>query len=168
KKTKPAAGATIHGTVVSVDAEKKTITVAVPRNDGTKDTDEKTFTLAKDAKVTLDEPAEKGKAQPTGKLGDLTAGTHVTVSLAADRTSARAIHARGPMLYAVVESTDTDKNTLTIRYKTESGPEDLTLTLAKGAKIAMTDALTKKDKVKLAKLSDLTAETGVNVHLSVD
>jgi RNA polymerase sigma factor (sigma-70 family) len=168
KKGTVEAGPTIHATVKALDRARNTITVDVPRNDGTKTIDEKTFAVAADVKVTLDESLSKEKAPPTGQLTDLSAGTSVTLQLAADRKTALAIHARGPTLHAAVAATEAGKNALTIRTKGENGLEEHTFTLAKGAQITLSDGLSKEDKPKQAQLSDLAEGTGVEVQLSVD
>jgi hypothetical protein len=168
KKEKVEVGPTVHGTVKALDRARNTITVDVPRNDGTKTIDEKTFAVAVDVKVILDESLSKEKAPPAGKLTDLLAGTIVTLQLAADRKTAVAIYARGPTLHAAVAATDAGKNTLTLRVKGENGPEEHALTLAKAAQITLSDGLSKDDKPREAQLSDLAEGTGVVVQLSVD
>jgi RNA polymerase sigma factor (sigma-70 family) len=167
-KVKPELGPTVRGKVHSTDSTKKQITVSVPKNDGTKATEEKAFQVAADAAITLDSSPTKQTPQAAGKLADLSDGTDVSVQLAADKTTAVAIHAHGPNLHARIAATDTGKNTLTLRTKGADGPEEQTVTLHKDAKILMSDGLTKEEKPKEATLADLAVETGVVVHLSSD
>jgi RNA polymerase sigma factor (sigma-70 family) len=73
-------GAGFVGTLKSIDAEKGTITVTATKGDTSVD---RTFPIAKDAKVSID-----GKE---GKLADLKAGIRVGVKLGDDKTTAVAI-----------------------------------------------------------------------------
>lgn len=75
-------GAALRGPIKSVDAIKSTITLAVREsNDDVEDSPlvEKTFPVAKDAKITVD-----GK---DAKLGDLKASSQAIVNLSEDRKS---------------------------------------------------------------------------------
>jgi hypothetical protein len=168
KKDRPEVGPTLHGTVKAVDAAKHSLTMDVPRGGGTKAVEEKTFPVAVDVKVTLDGSLSKEKAPPAGRLADLPPGTGVTVRLSADQKAVIAIHARGPSLNGQVSAADAGKNTLTIRTKGEQGVEEHTVPLAKGAKITLSDGLTKEETPKEGQLSDLPEGTGVRLQLSVD
>src|SRR5262245_33377631 len=168
KPAKPEVGPTVRGRIKEVKAADKIITVDVPKNDGTKASDEKTYKLATDVAVTLDESLTKGTPPPAGKLADLSAGIEVTVQLSPDKSTAIAILARGPTIHSSVLSTDTGKATLTIRTKGADGPGEETLAVAKEAKIILTDGLTKEEKPKEAALGDLAAGTSIQAQLSVD
>src|SRR4051794_25008406 len=72
--------AEVRGVVGAVDTAKNSITIAVvPTVRG--GTEEKTFTLAKDAEVLLDEGRGRRFVYKEGKLGDLHAGAVVTLIL---------------------------------------------------------------------------------------
>lgn len=73
ERVRPAAP--VNGTIKAVDGRAGTITVTVRTRDGQAD---KTYNVAKDAKVTIE-----GQAKT---LADLAAGTQVTLTLSADMT----------------------------------------------------------------------------------
>jgi hypothetical protein len=167
-KDKPAAGPTVVGTVTEVAADGKAITVRVSKGDGTKATEEKSIPVAADTVVLIADVVTKVKELPRGKLSDLTPGTAVAVRLTPDSKSAAEITAHGPGVMGSVAATDVAKGTFTLRLKGKDGPEDLPLTLAKDAKILLTDGLTKNDKPKEAQLGELAEGTAVHTQLSVD
>jgi RNA polymerase sigma factor (sigma-70 family) len=167
-KTKPEVGPTVRGKLKAINSGDKSITVDVPKNDGTKASEEKTYKLSTDLAVTLEESFTKDKPPPAGKLTDLSAGTDVTVQLSPDKSTAVAIHARGPVLHTSVVSVDTGKGTMTVHIKAADGPTEQTLAVAKEAKIIKTDGLTKEEKPREAALGDLEAGTHIQVQLSVD
>jgi hypothetical protein len=73
ERVRPAAP--VNATIKAVDAKASTITVTTRTREGQA---EKTYNVAKDAKVTVD-----GQAKT---LADLAAGTQVTLTLSADKT----------------------------------------------------------------------------------
>src|SRR5262249_16494131 len=70
----------IHGTVKSVDATAGTLTLT-----GNKVTGETTYTVAKDAKVLIDDGTGKKTGFREGKLSDLVEGALATIRLNADK-----------------------------------------------------------------------------------
>jgi RNA polymerase sigma factor (sigma-70 family) len=167
-KPKPEVGPTVRGKLKAINSGDKTITVDVPKNDGTKASEEKTYKLSADVVVTIDESFTKEKPPPAGKLTDLSEGLDVTVQLSPDKSTAVAVHARGPVLHTSVASVDAGKGTMTVRIKAADGPMEQTLAVAKEAKIILTDGLTKEEKPREAALGDLAADTHIQVQLSVD
>jgi RNA polymerase sigma factor (sigma-70 family) len=164
-KPKAAAGPSIPAAVVSVDADKHTITVSVSSfSEGKKEQVEKTFELAREAKVVL-VSGLLTKETKEGKLADLTADTPVTLQLSADRKTVRSVAVHGGSLYGSVKAVDADKNTVTIAGKDKGGPFEKTLELARGAKVWLDDGLV-KNGAKEGKLADLAEGTPVVVHLS--
>jgi hypothetical protein len=167
-KDKPEAGPTVRGTVTEVAADGKAITLRVQKGDGTKATEEKTLPLGADTVVFIADVVTKVKELPKGKLSDLTPGTSVVVRLTPDSKAAIEITAHGPVVTGSVAATNAAKGTFTLRLKGKDGPEDLGLTLAKEAKILLSDGLTKEEKPKEAQLAELSEETSVHAQLSVD
>jgi len=167
-KVKPEVGLTVRGKLKSINATDKTIAVDVPKNEGTKASEEKSYKLSADVAVTIDESFTKEKPPPAGKVSDLSAGLEVSIQLSPDKSTAVAIHARGPTVHASLAKADPEKGTLTIHIKGKDGLEEQTLTMAKEAKIILTDGLTKDEKPKEAALGDLEAGTHVQVQESVD
>jgi Cu/Ag efflux protein CusF len=167
-KDKPERGPSVHGIVTAYDAGKNTLTVTVMVNPEKKQTEEKTYEIAKDAKVILDEARSKDVQPAEGKLTDLTEGTPVVLELTPGGKTVAQVMARGPSLQGSVKSVDANASSLTITYKQKDGLKEQTVTLAKGAKILLNDGLSKEVKDKEGKLDDLMDGTPILVHLSVD
>ncbi len=166
-KEKKELGPTVHGVLKDLDTRKNTVSVSVPTGQA-KQTEEKTFDVAKDVKVTLEDNLSKDQPAPEGKLADLTPGTGVTLQLAVDKKTVVGISARGPGLQGHIKAVDATNNTITVSSKDSGGVEDKTLTLAKGAKILLSDGLSKDTKPQEGKLADLAEGTTVQVQQSVD
>ena len=129
--------------VTAVDAAKSTITLVI-KGEG-----EKTFTVAKDAKVEID-----GKP---GKLADVpVGGASVTLKLSADQTTAFSIQASGPSAGGEVAAADAAKNTLTLAINAE----EKTCTVTKDAKVEIDG--------KPGNLADVAVGYSVILHLTVD
>ena len=140
KKVEPAI-TPVSGIVRAVDAAQSTITLANKQG-------EKTFSVAKDASVSID-----GKP---GKLADLPVEAHVTLNLAGDPATALSVQATGPQIPGVVKAIDAARNTITVAHK--SGEK--TFAVAKDASVRVDG--------KPGKLADLPVEAHVTLKLSVD
>jgi hypothetical protein len=167
-KAKPERGPSVAGIVKALDTAKNTITVTVLVKPDKKETEEKTYDIAKDAKVLLDEARTKEEKPAEGKLADLIEGTHVVLELAPGGKSVVQVSARGPSLQGQVKSVDAKTPALTLTHKQKDGLKEETLALAKEARIMLNDGLSKEGKDKEGKLDDLTEGTPVLVHMSVD
>jgi RNA polymerase sigma factor (sigma-70 family) len=165
-KGKAEQGTTVQGTVQAVDADKHSLTVAVRVSPTEKKTEDKTFAVAKDAKVVLEN--SRTKEQPAGRLADVTAGAEVILHLAADGKTVVALSARAADVQGSVKSVDAANNKLTVVVKEKDGPTERTFTLAKGAKVLLNDGLKKNTKDKEAELTELTEGTRVRVQPTVD
>lgn len=169
KKDKTEVGPTVRGTLVSVDADKRTFVVRVSVEPGTKKTEDKTYTAAADAKVVLEDVIAKKVPLPLGTLKDLSEGTYVSLQLSADSKSVVLISARGPGLHCHVKSVDAKKGTVTVESKGKDGPIEQTLNIVKGAKVILDDGIGKKgDPPTEGKLADLTEGVRVIIQLTVD
>jgi RNA polymerase sigma factor (sigma-70 family) len=165
QKEKKEQGPIVRGVVKSADAGKKTITIAVRVDKTSKKTEDKTFSVAAEAKVTLEETFTKKEEPPVGSLADLSAGTGATLQLDVEGKKVVAISARGPGLHGRVKSVDQAKNTITVTSK----PGEHTVVIVKEAKIIKDDGLGKKgDTPKEGTLADLTEGTPVLIQLSVN
>jgi hypothetical protein len=160
KPEKPAAAKTpvVQGTVKSVDAAKKSITMTVAAKKG--QSEEKTIELDPDAKVLID-----GKE---AKLDALKPGYKVSVKLTADSSKAVGIGAEGPTLTGELKSVDESKHTLLIKVtihdpkdKTKTSTEEKTLTLADNVAVQVPGQ-------KKATLADLKPGANVNVRTSLE
>jgi RNA polymerase sigma factor (sigma-70 family) len=167
-KDKPEKGPSVHGVVKAYDAGKNTLTVTVQVHPEKKQTEDKTYEIAKDAKVTLDEALIKGAKPIEGKLADLTEGTLVNLELTPGGKTIAQIVARGPHLQGSIKSCDANARSMTVTHKQKDGLKEETLTLVKDAKVLLNDGLSKEVKDKEGKLDDLTEGTPVLVFLSVD
>jgi RNA polymerase sigma factor (sigma-70 family) len=164
KKDKPETGPNIQASIKTIDPSTNGIVVVV--NEGGKKGVEKTFTLAKEAKVMLNDGRLKGDPGKEAKLAELTEGTSVTLHLAADNKTVRGITVGPAAIHGSVKAVDPTSNTITVTYKDRSGPEEKTLLLAKEAKVLLNDGLAKGTKDQEAKLTDLTEGTRVVLTVS--
>ena len=99
-----AEGPQITGVVKGVDGAANVVTVADKRG-------EKTFTLAKNAKVMLDEVKE-------GKLADLIDGTIVSARLSIGKNEITGVvRAAGPSFQGIVKAVDVENQTITITIR---------------------------------------------------
>jgi hypothetical protein len=81
-------GPSLAGTLKAVDPDKGTITIAIP-NGRREDPEEKTFTLAKDARVTLD-----GSETPLGNLKAGENGPAIELRFSLDLLMVQSVTAR--------------------------------------------------------------------------
>jgi RNA polymerase sigma factor (sigma-70 family) len=165
KGDKPEVGPSVTGAVVSVDAKKGTITLKVQEDPAKKETAEKTYTLPKDAKISLQHGLKKESKD--GSTADLTEGTSVTVQLAVDKKTVVSVSVHPGSLHGSVKSTDATKNTITVATKGAKGVEETTVALMEGAKIILDDGIGKKgDAPKEGKMADVAEGLPVWVQLS--
>jgi hypothetical protein len=167
----------VSGVIAAVDTAKKTISLHVAVK-GEKRTEEKSFPIAADAEIVLEDVVIKEKNQPLpkGTLANLSEGTWVTAQLSADGKSVIGVHARGPSVPGTIKAVNAATPAITILARELKGPNketkttvELTLNVDKDARVIIDDGLgNKKDPPKEGKLADLVEETRVLVQLSVD
>jgi hypothetical protein len=120
--------ATTSGKLESVDAAKLSLTVSTfSRQDN--QTTEKTYAVAKDAKIQRD-----GK---TVKLSDLKQGSNVSLILTADLKTAVGITVNGRTSQTPLKQVDAANRTITITVETRQGKQDKTHPVAKDAKLTI-------------------------------
>jgi RNA polymerase sigma factor (sigma-70 family) len=119
KKEVEALPRVVSGIVKSVDAEKNALTVA--HREG-----ETTFTVARDANITID-----GKP---GVLAALPAGANVILSQFVDPKTARCVGAEGASVFGKVKAVDVEKSTITVAGVQ---PDDRTFSVAKDTAIVI-------------------------------
>jgi hypothetical protein len=168
QKEKKELGPSVHGTVSTADADKGTLTLNVMMAADKKHSEEKTLTLSKDVKIVLADTLTKNETPAIGKVADLTAGTIVEARLSADSKQVVEIHASGPGVQGRVKSVDAASNAITISFKGKDGATDQTLHIVKGAKVLLSDGLTKDTAPKEGSLGDLSEGTPVAIRQSVD
>ena len=155
-----AVGPSVSGHLKAVDATKNTITVAV--NSGMKGVppEDKTFDVAKDARISID------KTKEPKALSDLTQGNPVSLTLSVDQKSAIAIFSKTPQpessnVRGEVTAVDAAKDSLTLTLPKGKGApgETQSFTIPKEAKILI-------DLDQAAKLGDLKNGAIVTVDMS--
>ncbi len=142
-----ARGPGLHAGVRSVDPAGNAITVGVKEDGAVTD---KTFVLAKDARVLLNDGLSKDTPDKEGKLADLAEGTHVQLRLSVDRKTALCVRVQGAGVHGRFKSYDANTRTITIEVKEDGALVDKSFTVAKEAR-----------------LNDLTEGSIVNLRLSV-
>jgi RNA polymerase sigma factor (sigma-70 family) len=163
KEAKEETGPSVLVVVKAVDAGKHTLTAAAADK---KPAQEKTYELAKDVRVVLNDGLTKGDKGKEGSLADLAPGTTVELQLAPGAKVVNGITVRPWHLHTGVKSVDADKRTVTVTMKGEDGPFEKTFTLAKEARVLLSDGLAKGEKDQEGKLADLTEGTPVLVRVS--
>jgi RNA polymerase sigma factor (sigma-70 family) len=164
KEGKEEAGTTVTVAVQAVDAGKHTLT-AVSGNK--KEQQEKTYELAKEVRVILNDGLTKGDKGKEGSLADVTPGRSAELQLTPGGKVVSAITLRPWHQHASVTKVDADKRTVTIAWKSKDGTGETTYTLAKGARVLLSDELVKGGKEEEGKLADLREGTMVFVLVSV-
>jgi RNA polymerase sigma factor (sigma-70 family) len=165
KKDKKESGPSIQAHVKTVDVAGNGIVVTTSEKE--KKGVEKAFSLAKDAKVILNDGRTKGDPGKEGKLADLAEGTGVVLQLSADQKTVLGITVGPASLHTYVKAVDLASNTITVAYKDSKGtPEEKTLLLDKNAKVLLNDGLVKGFKDQEGKLSDLTEGTRAVLKVS--
>jgi RNA polymerase sigma factor (sigma-70 family) len=120
-----AVGTTIYQVLEAVDPARRTVTVGVLNDDGTR-SEQSRHEVAPDAEVVID-----GKK---GRLADLAPGMRVRLHLSAIKPVVVRARAEGPNVDAVVRSVDPERRTVTIRLK-ELGLVVEKLPVAEGAAV---------------------------------
>lgn len=170
---KPPVGATVQGRVKSADNQKKSVTLIVAGNKGTKETKEETYPLANDVAIFLEHGLKKKDVKQLetkpGTIADLVADAPVTAQLSLDGKSIAKITIHGGSLFGRVKSVDINKKTITIQTKGKDGAVEKTLTLVEDAIVVLDDGMgDKKNPMppKEGKLADLNDDMPVYIQLS--
>src|SRR5262249_39626760 len=131
-----AEGPTLNGVVKAVNPGASSITVASPAGRGG-DAEEKTFEVAKNAVILLDDGKGRRFSLKAGKLTDVPVGSVVSVRLSADQKQVGTLRAEGASVGGRVKSVDATKNIIIIEVFLRRGenPEEKTFEVAKGARI---------------------------------
>jgi hypothetical protein len=168
-------GPTIQGTLKAADAGKSTITATVALTKGEPATD-KTFAVAKNARLFIDDGQAPDKSQPRKQpgLADLPANAVVYLKLSADRKVVGSIRAEGQTVTGLVKAVDGARNTITITISIKGEPQvdrlDRTFPVAKAAQVFIDDGKS-KDKAKPADargVADVPVGAQVALRLSLD
>jgi RNA polymerase sigma factor (sigma-70 family) len=133
-----AEGSTVSGIVKSVNAAGKQITLVTRHGRGDDPGEEKTFEVAADADVLLDDGKGRRFSGREGKLASVPAGTMATLRLAADQNTVTSLRAEGPTIHGWFKAADGTKGTITLvtrRARDGSAEEEKTFNVAKDARV---------------------------------
>jgi RNA polymerase sigma factor (sigma-70 family) len=164
-------GPTIEGTLKAANAANGTITVTVALVKGEPATD-KTFAVASNASVFIDDGQAPNKSQPKKQpgLADLPTDAVVSLKLSADRKVVGSIRAEGQSVTGVVKAVAGGKNTITLTISTKGAPdEERTFQVAKAVQVFIDDG--KKVKAKPAaapRLADVPVGAQATLRLALD
>src|SRR5262249_3670627 len=115
---------------------------------------DRTFTMAKGAKVLLNDGLKKNTKDKEAELTELTEGTPVRVQPTVDRKTALTVRVQGATVHGTLKGVDVGNNTLTVTVKEDAQVVDKTLPVAKEARLD-------------GKLADLPAGSRVSLQMSV-
>ncbi|MBI2809158.1 MAG: hypothetical protein HYX68_29600 [Planctomycetes bacterium] len=161
----------VRGQIKAVDAKKKTITVTLQGRGREEAAPEKSYTIAADAEVGIDDGRGRRFSIREGKLDDLSEGAIVTLRLSLDKKLVNSIQAEGAMVFGTLKSIDAAKRSLTITTRPARGDdaaEERTVSVAKEAVVTMDDGRGRRLSVKEVKLADLPVGSNVMVRMAVD
>lgn len=169
-------GPMLRGVIKSVDGGKNSITITYVSRTGRRDEapeqEEKTYTLAKNAEVAIDDGRGKAFSIKEAKLTDLPAGAIVSLKLAVDMQHAQAVVAEGGMAQGVVKAVDAGKKQIQLmtRGAGRGGePEEVrTFDVSPGAEVLFDDGKSRRFSLKEGQLGDLPVGAIAVVKLAVD
>lgn len=150
----------VIGVVKAVDASRNTLTLHPSKEIP----EPKTFTLAADVEVLLDDGTGGRLGFQKGKPADLTEGSAVILRLA-DQKVIR-VWVEGPTVQGVLKSVDARNNTITATVALKKGEPaaEMMFTISKHAKLFIEG----QDKSKPSSLADLPVNAVVTLKLSAD
>jgi len=171
-----AEGPTLRGLIKAVDATKNSITIAQPSRGGrggeVEAGEEKTYTLAPDADLAVDDGRGGRFAVKEAKLADIAQGALVTARLAVNLNQIQSLTAEGPSYQGTIKAIDAAKKTLTLVGRSagrgDDAGEEHALTVSPDAVILLDDGCGRRLSVKEGKLADVPAGAAAAVKLSVD
>jgi RNA polymerase sigma factor (sigma-70 family) len=167
-----AEGPTVRGLIKSVDAGKGTLTVTARQGRRDEGDEEKTYAVAKDAEIGLDDGRGRTFSLKEAKLADLPAGAVVTLRLSADLKQAQSVVAEGPTVQGAVKAVDAGKRQITLSTPAQGRGEaegEQTYVVAAGAEVLLDDGKPRRFLFsKEGKLAELPAGAVATLKLSPD
>lgn len=159
-----------RGILKSVDAKKRTLTIAA-QGGREPAAEEKSYQLAADADVVVDDGRGRRHSLREGKLDELTEGAIVTVRLSLDKKQIHSVLAEGATFGGVIKALDAEKRSLTVTVRPARGDdagEERTVIIAKEAVLLIDDGKGRRLSLKEAKLADVPVGSTVMVKLAGD
>jgi RNA polymerase sigma factor (sigma-70 family) len=170
-----AEGPTVQGRLDSVDAGKNSLTLTIRsggRERGEEPQQEKrTYVLARNAEVAVDDGRGKVFSLREAKLAELPAGAVVGLKLSVDVQHVQSLVAEGPTVQGVVKTVDADRNQITVTTRAGRGDEageEQTYALAAGIDVLLDDGKGRRFSLREGKLADLRPGAIATLKLSVD
>jgi RNA polymerase sigma factor (sigma-70 family) len=160
-----AEGPTVRGLLKTVDPNKGTLTVVTSQ--GRDGGDEKTFSVAKNAEIGIDDGHGRRFSIKEAKLTDLAGGAQVTLWLTVDQKVAEAVLAEGPSMIGVVKGIE--KKTITLVGGIgRGGSEERTFEVSPTATILIDDGKGRRLSVKEGTLADIPPGSAAMARLTLD
>lgn len=166
-----AEGPIVRGVLKSVDAGKNTLTVSLAGSTREQPIDDKTYTLAHDTEIAVDDGRGRRFSIKEGKLADIAAGAMLTVRLSLDQKQVVSLQAEGPMLFGIVKSFDVSRNLLTLSLgpsRDNAAGGERIFELASDATVLLDDGRGRRLSIKEGKPTDVPVGSAANVRLSAD
>ncbi len=166
-----AEGPQVRGVLKIIDAGKNSLTISFPGSSREQSAEEKTYALASDAEVAIDDGRGRRFSIKEGKLADIAAGAMVTLRLSLDQQQIVSVQAEGPSVFGLVKSLDLSKNLLTLSLgpgRDGVGGGERIFELASDATVLLDDGKGRRLSIKEGKLSEIPAGSAANLRLSAD
>lgn len=167
-----AEGPVVRGLLKSVDAANNTLAVSLFADRRREEApEEKSYTVAREAEVAIDDGRGRRFSLKEGKLADLAAGASVTLRLSVDQKQVMDIVAEGPSLNGIIKALDAGKFSITLalgRGRGGEAPDERALVLSTDALVLLDDGKGRRSSLKEGKLSDVPLGAAALVKLSAD
>ena len=161
---------TVRGQLKAVDATRNTITISFPA--GREQVgEEKTYPVAPDAEIAVDDGRGRRFSVKEAKLTDLAAGAQIMARLSIDMRQVQAVLTEGPSLSGTIKAIDPATRTLTLVVRLPRGDdagEQRTLAVSSDAVVLIDDGKGRRLSLKEAKLGDVPVGAIATAKLSVD
>jgi hypothetical protein len=171
-----AEGPMVRGRIKSVEADKNSVTILLPGRGGRERgepaaADEKSYTVATDAEIAVDEGRGGRFSIKEARLTDLAQGALVTARLSVDLKQIQFLVAEGPSYQGTIKAIDPAKNTLILVVRPARGDdagEEQALTLPNDAAVLLDDGKGRRLSLKEGKIADVPVGAAATVRLSVN
>lgn len=160
----------VRGLIKKIDAAAKTLTISQTMG-REQEPDDKTFTLAPQAEIAVDDGRGRPYSLKEGKLEDLAPGALVTLRLSLDKREIRGVLAEGSTLSGIIKSLDPAKSILTLilpPVRGEEAAQEKTLPLAGDAVVLLDDGKGRRLSLREGKLADAPLGALATVKLAAD
>jgi small nuclear ribonucleoprotein (snRNP)-like protein len=165
-------GPTVRGVLKSVDAANNMLSISLFADRRREEPpEEKSYTVAREAEVALDDGRGRRFSLKEGKLADLVAGSWVSLRLSVDQKQVTDIVAEGPGVNGTVKAVDAGTLSITLtlgRGRGAEAPDEKALVLSTDALVVLDDGTGRRTSLKQGKLSDVPVGAAALAKLSAD